>query len=100
MASRTREIGLRIALGAERKDVIGRVVGSAVRLGLLGLMAGCVVSFTLVGILRSLLYGVAGWDVSSRVVASVVILGVVLVAAYLPARRASAIDPMAALRGD
>jgi ABC-type antimicrobial peptide transport system permease subunit len=76
------------------------VVRSAIRVALLGLLAGCIVSFTLVGILRSLLYSIAGWDVSSRVIASIIVLTVVLVAAYLPARRASVIDPIEALRAD
>ncbi len=100
VANRTREIGLRMALGAERRSVVARFVGSAARLALLGVLSGFVASFSLIGLLRSLLYGVAGWDVSSRILASLVILAVVLSAAYLPARRAARIDPMKALRAD
>lgn len=100
VANRTREIGLRMALGAESKTVVAKFVGSALRLALLGLVTGAAVSFSLTGVLRSVLYGVHGWDPSSRVLAGIVILGVVLVAAYLPARRAARIDPMEALRAD
>ena len=69
VANRTREIGLRMAFGAERRSVVGKFVGSALRLAFLGLLAGCIVSFSLMGVLRTLLYGVAGWDASSRILA-------------------------------
>ena len=100
VANRTREIGLRMALGAGRGNVVRKFVGSALRLCLLGLLAGCLLSFSLAGILRTLLYGVAGWDASSRVLAGCIILAVVLFAAYLPARRAARIDPIEALRAE
>ncbi len=100
VANRTREIGLRMALGAERGNVVRKFVGSALRLALIGLVAGSIISFSLTGVLRSVLYGVGGWDPSSRVVAAIVILAVVLFAAYLPARRAARIDPMEALRAE
>ncbi len=100
VAQRTREIGLRMALGAERNQVLGKFVGSALRLSLIGMVAGSIVSFSLVGVLRSLLYGVAGWDAASRVVAAAVVVMVALLAAYFPARRAARIDPMDALRAE
>lgn len=100
VANRTREIGLRIALGAAHNSVVARFVGSALRLAALGLVAGCVLSLFLLNVLRALLYGVSGWDVPSRALAALVILAVVLFAAYLPARRAASIDPMEALRSD
>ncbi len=98
VAQRTREIGLRMALGAERRNVLSKFVGAALRLCLIGIFAGGLISFALVGILRSLLFGVAGWDGASRGVAAAVVLGVALLAAYIPARRATRIDPMEALR--
>ena len=100
VAQRTREIGLRMALGAERRNVVNRFIGAALRLCALGILAGAILSFALIGVLRSLLYGVAGWDAASRASAGLVVLAVALFAAYLPARRASRIDPMEALRSE
>ncbi len=100
VAHRTREIGLRMALGAERRNVVNKFVGAALRLCLIGIFAGSLASFALIGVLRSLLFGVAGWDGASRALAASVVLVVALAAAYLPARRAARIDPMQALRAE
>ena len=89
-----------MALGAGRGSVVNRFVGSALRLCFIGILVGGLISLALMGILRSVLYGVAGWDPASRAAAGFVVLIVALLAAYLPARRAARIDPMEALRSE
>lgn len=100
VAQRTREIGLRMALGAERGEVLRRIVGLALRLAMIGMLAGAILSFAFTGVMRSLLYGVAGWDIPSRALAAMVVLFVALLAAYLPAQRAASIEPLEALRAE
>ena len=100
VARRTREIGLRMALGAQRRNVLGKFIGSALQLCVAGLLTGGAASFLLTGILRGTLYGVEGWDPASRVTAFLVITGVCLLAAWLPARRASRVKPLEALRAE
>ena len=100
VSQRTYEIGLRMALGARSGQVAGMMVSRGVRLVVLGLALGLAGSLAVTGVLQSLLVGVSRLD-PVTMAAVVVVLGVVAAgAAYLPARRASAVDPMVALRRD
>jgi len=100
VAYRTREIGLRMALGASRPQVLGTVLRDAVRLAVPGLVAGVLLA-GLMGLgMRSTLLGVSPMDPISFGAAAGLLFMVVLLASLVPARRASAIDPMAALRSE
>jgi len=98
VSQRTSEIGIRLALGAEARDILAMVVGSAARLALVGLAIGVALSLALGRTLASLLYETAGTD-SITFAGVVAVLGAVAIAAsYFPARRASRIPPVEALR--
>ena len=100
VARRTNEIGVRMALGADRRSVLGLVFSQGVRLSLVGLAAGLVGALALTRALAGLLYGVSASDPGS-LLASALALGVVAgIATYLPARRAATVDPMTALRNE
>jgi ABC-type antimicrobial peptide transport system permease subunit len=95
---RTQEIGIRMAIGAERRDVLRLVVSEGVWLAVLGIGTGVVASVAITRLLSSLLYGVSATDpVTFGGVAGLLFL-VVLAASYIPARRAARVDPMIALR--
>jgi predicted permease len=100
VAHRTREIGLRMALGASRPQVLGAVLRDAVRLAVPGLAAGALLAAGLGIGMRSLLLGVSPADPISFGCAAGMLFLVVLLASLVPARRASGIDPMAALRSE
>ncbi len=95
---RTQEIGLRMALGAGRGDVLSHVILRGVALGFAGIAAGAAGALSLTGFLRSQLYRTGPRDPVTFVVVPVVLLIVTLSASYIPARRATAVDPMTALR--
>src|SRR3984957_293735 len=98
VAQRTRDIGIRIALGASRKDIFHNVVGLGLRLTLVGLLFGLMGAFAVTRVLSSLLYGVHSTDAVTFIAVSLVLTVVALLASYLPARRAMRIDPIVALR--
>jgi len=98
VGQRTREFGLRVALGADRKNIYQQVLARAAAVGLSGCSLGLALSFFCSGILRASLYRVSLFDVATLFSVPALLLGVVLFAAYWPARRASQVDPMVALR--
>ena len=100
VARRTREIGIRLALGSPRGRVLGLVLRQGVVLAGLGVGIGLVMTLGVARLLESLLYGVPGTDVSALAGAAGLLVGAALVASWVPARRASRVDPAVALRMD
>ncbi|MGA3323375.1 MAG: ABC transporter permease [Terriglobia bacterium] len=98
VARRTHELGIRMALGAERLEILKLVVGHSLRLTSTGVGLGIVGALVLTHFLASLLYTVKPTDLLTFVVASLLLSSVALVASYIPARRATKVDPMVALR--
>jgi ABC-type antimicrobial peptide transport system permease subunit len=94
----THEIGIRIAIGADRRDVLARFLGRGLRLGTIGAFCGLALSLMIARILATVLYGVSPTDVVSFTAALALVMTIVLVASLIPAWRASRTDPIAALR--
>jgi putative ABC transport system permease protein len=95
---RTREVGIRMALGAKRRDVLRMILGQGLSLVAIGLVAGFVASLALTRFLATLLYEVRTTDALTSVLVALMLAAVALFATYLPAHRASKVDPMVALR--
>jgi ABC-type antimicrobial peptide transport system permease subunit len=98
VAQRTQEIGIRMALGASRKNVLGLVLGQGARMALIGVLGGLIASLALTRLMSDMLYGVTPRDPATFVAVPLLLTGIALLACYLPARRAARVDPMHALR--
>jgi putative ABC transport system permease protein len=103
MTQRVREIGIRLALGAEKQDVLRMVLGQGLRMAAAGIAIGIAAALVLARLLSSfsqLLFGVRSNDPPTLAVVSLVLIGAALLACYVPARRAARVDPLIALRYD
>lgn len=100
VTQRTREFGVRMALGAEQRQVLGMVLGEGALLAVGAMVLGVVASASLSGFLVELLFEVSATDPRTYAIVGAVLTGVAILAAYLPARRATRVDPMEALRSE
>jgi len=98
VGQRSREIGLRLALGAQRADVLRLVLGKGVVLAGLGIVAGVIFSASTASMMASLLYGVRPYDPAVFLMVPLLLLVVAIAASYIPAWRATKVDPIVALR--
>jgi ABC-type antimicrobial peptide transport system permease subunit len=100
VAQRTREIGVRMALGARAADVLRMLLGQGMRLAAFGVVIGVALALLAARGIAGVLYGVGPSDVRTFAIVTGTLAGVALLATYIPARRATRLDPMVALRGD
>jgi ABC-type antimicrobial peptide transport system permease subunit len=97
-AQRTREMGIRMALGATHRDILVEIIWQGLGLTLIGVATGLVGAFALSRLVRSMLVGIKPGDPGTFIVVSLLLLTVAILASYIPARRATKVDPMVALR--
>jgi putative ABC transport system permease protein len=100
VVQRTREIGVRMALGAARRDVVAMVLRQGARLTIAGIAVGLINAFFLTRVMRRVLYDVSPSDPLTHVLAALVLAVVAVIATYVPARRAATVDPVVALRDE
>jgi ABC-type antimicrobial peptide transport system permease subunit len=100
VSQRTNELGIRVALGAERRTILRMILGEGASMALVGLVVGGVAAIPLSRLLEGLLFGVEPADPPTIALSAGLLIGVALIASWIPARRATAVDPIAALRSD
>ena len=98
VGQQTREIGIRIALGAQRRDILYVILGRGAKTALLGVAIGIVAALALTRLMARMLYGVTATDPLTFAAVALMLIAVALAACYIPARRAMQVDPMVALR--
>jgi putative ABC transport system permease protein len=98
VAQSTHEVGVRIALGAQRSSIIGMIVRQGMGLAAAGIVAGLIGALALTRVMSSLLFGVSATDLATFSVVPIILSSFALLGTYLPARRATQVDPMVALR--
>jgi putative ABC transport system permease protein len=98
VAQRTNEFGIRMALGAKPTQVLGKVLSQGMLMGSIGIVCGIIGAFALTRFLQELLFGVSSLDPSTFIAMALILLAVTACACYGPARRATKVDPMTALR--
>ena len=95
---RSHELGIRAALGASRREILGLVLRQGMKLAALGMVAGLLAALALTRFMAGLLYGVRPADPATLAAVALLLGGIALLARYIPARRATAVDPVVALR--
>jgi putative ABC transport system permease protein len=100
VAQRTSEIGIRMALGARRADVLRLVIGQGLALVVIGVVLGVAAAYILARLVADLLFGVRPSDFTTFAITSLILIAVAILASFIPARRATAIDPLIALRAE
>jgi putative ABC transport system permease protein len=100
VSQRTHEIGVRLALGAQSNNILRLILGSGLKLTLAGMALGMAGAFALTKFMESLLYGIGARDALTFILASSTLVGAALLACWLPARRATRVDPLVALRNE
>jgi len=95
---RTREIGIRLALGADQKNIVSVVLREGIKLTVIGLVIGVPLAMGLTNLLPNVLYGVGRRDPATFIVIALILSAAAMLACYIPARRAAKVDPMIALR--